>query len=311
MRRSNRIAWSEVRIGMAIIFAFSVLMWAAFSGSGFTIFKKSHSLIAIFDDITGLATGSPVWVGGIEVGHVSNIRFIEQDDQPRIRVTIEINRSAWHLVSTESKAAIGTVGLMGDKYVSVTFRERGQPPAVDGAVIQTQAAEDLLGAFSGAPDMMSNLSATTAHLNAVLERIERGEGYLGRLTADGQTSDELDSLVVASRNMMRELTKTQKRLVASVENAGGAFDSLATAIRTGGGSLSQLIYDTTLYANLTSLTARTDRLVAQWEHGDGTVGKLMSDSSMYVEIRELVTDTRWLLDDIMANPRKYFKFSVF
>ncbi|MEW5874317.1 MAG: MlaD family protein [Candidatus Zixiibacteriota bacterium] len=311
MRRSNRVAWGEVRIGMAIIFAFTVLMWAAFNGSGFTFFKKSNSLVAYFDDIAGLATGSPVWLGGIEVGHVSEIRFVEGDERGSIRVTIQIKTDAWNLVSNESTASIGTVGLMGDKYVAVSLRQPGQPPAIDGAVIQTDVAGDLTTAFSSAPEMMDNLSTTISHLNAVLERIEKGEGYLGRLTSQSRSSDELDSLVVASRDMMRELTKTQKRLVASVENAGGALDSLATAIRTGGGSLSQLIYDTTLYANLASLTARTDRLVAQWEHGDGTVGKLMSDSSMYVEVRELVTDTRWLLDDIMANPKKYFKFSVF
>ena len=32
---------------------------------------------------------------------------------------------------------------------------------------------------------------------------------------------------------------------------------------------------------------------------------------MYVEVRDLVIDMRRLVEDITANPRKYFKFSVF
>ncbi len=145
----------------------------------------------------------------------------------------------------------------------------------------------------------------------VLERVEKGEGFLGRLTSDGESSDGIDSLVGASRQLMRDLNVSQKRLVHSVETASVAFDSLANGVLHGGGSLSKLVWDTTLYANLTSMTQRADNMVAQWESGEGTISKLVNDSSMYVQTRELVLDTRTLLDDIMANPRKYFKFSVF
>jgi hypothetical protein len=38
---------------------------------------------------------------------------------------------------------------------------------------------------------------------------------------------------------------------------------------------------------------------------------LLSDSALYVETRETITALRALIADIQANPRKYFKFSVF
>jgi len=311
MKRSSRVPWSEVRVGMVILFAFAVLMWAAFNGSGMTIFQKSNSLTAYFDDVAGLATGSPVWLGGIEVGHVSGISFVERDGVGKVRVDLKITEEAWPLVSGQSEAAIGTMGLMGDKYVTLGVRQPGEPPATEGATLPTAQAGDLTAAFSNAPELMSNLGTTINHLNVVLERIDRGEGYLGRLTTDGRSSDEIDSLVVASRKLMTEMTSSQRRLVRSIESASAAFDSLTTGVLHGEGTLSRLVWDTTLYSEMTSIATRMDNIVGAWEGGRGTVHQMMTDSTMYLEVRDLVSDTRTLLDDIMANPRKYFKFSVF
>ena len=311
MKRSSRVPWSEVRIGVVILFAFAVLLWAAFNGSGMTFFQKSNSLTAYFDDVAGLATGAPVWLGGIEVGHVSGIKFVEQEGQGKIRVDLAITEEAWPLVSAQSAASIGTMGLMGDKYVSLAVRAPGEPPATDGAVLPTAQAGDLTAAFSDAPEMMANLNTTIKHLNTVLERVDAGQGYLGRLTTNSRSSDEIDSLVRSSRQLMTEMTKSQRRLVGSIETASNAFDSLTTGVLHGGGTLSKLVWDTTLYAELSSISTRMDNMVAQWEQGRGTVHQLMTDSTMYLEVRDLVSDTRALLDDIMANPRRYFKFSVF
>jgi phospholipid/cholesterol/gamma-HCH transport system substrate-binding protein len=311
MKRSGRVPWSELRVGLVIIFAFSVLIWAAFQGTGFTVFRKSHPLTTFFGDINGLATGSPVWLGGIEVGHVTGIHFVEIGGVGQIEVGLAIENNAWSMVSSESKAAVGTVGLMGDKYVSVTLRTPDQPRASDGDTLATIIAGDLTTAFSGAPKLMDGLAETMGHLNAILERIERGEGYLGRVTSNSRSSDEIDSLVTSSRQLLTDLNKSQKRLVESVEHASTAFDSLTNGVLNGGGTLSKLVWDTTLYANLTSMTHRADNMVARWESSTGTADKLMTDSSLYIEVRELVTDTRTLLDDIMANPKRYFKFSVF
>jgi phospholipid/cholesterol/gamma-HCH transport system substrate-binding protein len=311
MKRSGRVPWSEVRVGVVIIFAFSVLMWAAFQGTGFTVFRKTHPLVTFFDDVAGLATGSPVWLGGIEVGHVSSMRFVDIDGAGKVEVVFEVEDAVWGLVSSESKASVGTVGLMGDKYVTITTRQPGQPPAEEGDTVMSVIAGDLTTAFSGAPDLMGDLATTMQRLNVVLERIDRGEGFLGRMTTDSRSSNAIDSLVASSRQLMTDLNQSQERLVNSIQTASTAFDSLTQGVMHGDGTLSKLVWDTTLYANLSWMTARADNMIARWESRDGTIDKAMTDTTLYIEVRDLVADTRALLDDIMANPRRYFKFSVF
>lgn len=311
MRRSGRVAWGEVRVGMVVIFAFSVLMWAAFNGSSMTFFKKGHNLTAFFDDVSGLATGSPVWLGGIEVGHVSKIEFVERNGVGKVWINLSIQDDAWQLVSSQSEAAVATMGLMGDKYITLTVRQAGQPPAGEGDILRTRAAADMTAAFSNVPDLMDNLTTTTKHLNKILARIESGEGFLGRITSAGRSSDELDSLVTVSKRLMVGLNDAQVRLTRSVGNVEASFDSVSHGILHGGGTLSKLVWDSTLYVEMTSMTRRINSLAARLDSDQGTLGKLTADSTMYVEIRTLVTDTRALLDDLRANPRKYLKFSVF
>lgn len=311
MKRSGRVPWVEVRVGVIILFAFAVLSWAAFNGTGMTFLEKKQELHAYFDDIGGLVSGSPVWLGGIEVGNVSKIEFVERDGTGRIHVAFKINEEGWALLSNQSQVSIATMGLMGDKYVAVTVRKPGESPATPGATLPTAVAADMTSTFATVPDLMDTLKVTLSHLNGTLARIDRGEGLIGRLASNSATSDEVDSLILASRLAMRELVTTQRRLVTAMESAAGSFDTLSHDLLHGEGTLSKLIYDSSLYVGLRNVTLRSDSLLAKWETGPGTMGKLSSDSMLYVEVRNLVGDTRSLIDDIMANPKKYFKFSVF
>ena len=58
------------------------------------------------------------------------------------------------------------------------------------------------------------------------------------------------------------------------------------------------------------LTA-TDDVLSRLQQGQGTLGLLTSDSTLYRETTKTVVQLRTLLADIQANPRRYFRFSVF
>lgn len=286
-------------------------MWAAFQGSTLTFLAHAHILHAYFDDVGGLVNGSPVWLGGMEVGRVKKIEFVERNGVGTIHVAFAVEDKAWSLLSDRSTASVGTMGLMGDKYISVSIRKPGESPATPGMTLLPSSAGDMTSAFANVPGLMDTVNVTLSHLNSILARIERGEGTLGRLTTNSKSSDQIDSAIAASKDLMRDLNASQKRLVTAMERASGSFDSLSNGILHGGGTLSRLIYDSSLFVELRNVSIRADSLVAKWESGSGTMGKLSSDSTLYVEMRGIVGDTRKLIDDIMANPKKYFKFSVF
>ena len=54
-----------------------------------------------------------------------------------------------------------------------------------------------------------------------------------------------------------------------------------------------------------------DSVMARMQNMTGTLGMLVGDSTLYVEATDALVEIRALIEDIKANPRKYFKFSVF
>ena len=311
MRRSGRVKWSELRVGMVLLFAFAVLLWASFTGTGFTVFERTEQLLAYFAEVNGLVPGAPVRMAGLEVGYVGDVFFVQKDGRPMVRVMFRVRRSNFVMISTDAMVAVGTMGLMGDKYLDVRLGRPGFPPVTPGAEITVARATDLTNAFAGAPDLVDRASEALGRLSELLDRVNRGEGFLGQLVTSSSASADLDSIVVAARELLTQVNTSQKELAATLQETSQKLSALADAAQSDHGSLGRLINDTALYVNLTSLTEHADRLFRRLEDGQGAAGKLLTEDKMYDEVRALLAEVQSLISDIKANPKKYFKVSVF
>src|SRR3989338_3267695 len=98
MPRTRSLAWSELKIGILTVVAIVVATWFIFllSGEG-GFFWQRYSLKTVFRNIAGLKPGAPVRLAGVEVGSVSEVRFLgdrvevlmelDQEMQPRVTST--------------------------------------------------------------------------------------------------------------------------------------------------------------------------------------------------------------------------------
>jgi phospholipid/cholesterol/gamma-HCH transport system substrate-binding protein len=85
----------------------------------------SYSLYAKFDNIGGLKVRSPIKVGGVVVGRVSDISLDKEDYTPI--VTLELY-SQYNNFSEATSVAILTSGLLGEQYLGV------QPGFIDDSL---------------------------------------------------------------------------------------------------------------------------------------------------------------------------------
>ncbi len=103
-------------------------------------------LLARFDNVGSLATGSDVRVGGVKVGRVAATSIDAKTYQALVTFTVQSNLQ----LPTDSSATISTGGLLGGAFLSLN---PGGADAIlhDGQTITiTQSAtnlEDLLGKF--------------------------------------------------------------------------------------------------------------------------------------------------------------------
>jgi phospholipid/cholesterol/gamma-HCH transport system substrate-binding protein len=76
MKRSDNIAWSQLKVGIFIICALIFLAGGIIiMGKQTNLFSPKGKLSVIMTDVAGLKVGAPVWLAGVEVGVVNKIRF--------------------------------------------------------------------------------------------------------------------------------------------------------------------------------------------------------------------------------------------
>lgn len=109
----------ESLVGFFLIIAFIALSVLAFKVSGLTTLfpTKSYVVTANFDDIGGLKVRSPVKMGGVQIGEVSNISLDPVTFRAVVSMQIE---DQFNDIPDDSSVGIFTSGLLGDNYVAVT-----------------------------------------------------------------------------------------------------------------------------------------------------------------------------------------------
>ena len=135
-----------VAVGLIAILTLSLKVAnTGFSGGGTT-----YQLFAKFDNIGGLKVRSPIKVGGVVVGRVSDIALDSEDYTPIVTLDID---SQYNQFSEATSVAILTAGLLGEQYIGIQpgFVDESVDTLVPGDFIEdTKPAlvlEELIGQF--------------------------------------------------------------------------------------------------------------------------------------------------------------------
>jgi phospholipid/cholesterol/gamma-HCH transport system substrate-binding protein len=311
MKRTVKVKWGEVRVGLLLVFAVTAVLWATFSGGGTSLLESKVNYMAYFDNVQGLVTGSPVWIAGVEVGNIYSIEFVNYDSTDQIQVRFRILKSVQNMITTDAKAMIGTIGLIGDKYIEIIPGTLTNPILQEESAINSTRPADISQAFAAGEQAMESTRELADNLNEVTRRIKRGEGSIGKVFLYDTLHNEISDLVAALTILIRDMQKTQGKVIASIENISTNLDGIIDKVNSNQGTLGKIISDPSVFDNLHSSTGRIDSILARIARGDGTAGAMITDDELYQETKNLIVRIENLVSDIEQNPRKYFKFSVF
>jgi phospholipid/cholesterol/gamma-HCH transport system substrate-binding protein len=92
----------------------------------------------------------------------------------------------------------------------------------------------------------------------------------------------------------------------------GQTREAGTALRALTADMQSIVSDVKAHRqSLIRVLETSDSLLTRVQEGRGTLSLLARDSTLYHETTSAVRQLRTLLADIQANPRRYFRFSVF
>ncbi|MBV4367062.1 outer membrane lipid asymmetry maintenance protein MlaD [Erwinia sp. BNK-24-b] len=145
---------SEIWVGVFLLLALCAALFLCLRVADLKSLgsEPTWRLYATFDNIGGLKSGSPVKIGGVVVGRVTDIGLDEKTYLPRVSMDIE---DKYNQLPDTSSLAVRTSGLLGEQYLALNVGfddpDMGTAMLKDGSTIQdTKSAmvlEDLIGQF--------------------------------------------------------------------------------------------------------------------------------------------------------------------
>jgi len=311
MRRSVKIKWGSVPVGVVIMLAIAVLMYTSFTGGGTSIFEKKISFVCHFQNVNGLVKGSPIWMSGVEVGNVTSIDFDVLDSPRQVKVVCRVTKKIHRYLNVDTRAQLGTIGFLGDKYIEIIPGLKGAALIASMEEIQVEDVGSAPAMFKAGEEVAERAGALVGNLDTFLLRLNAGEGTLGQLATNDTLYIQLTALLANLTKLSADLQKNQEALITSITNMSNSVGDLAGQVNDNSGTLGKLIREPELYDNLNATSARLDSIFTKIDMAEGNLGLLVNDTGLYVELTNLIVRANNLITDIQENPRDYFKFSVF
>lgn len=174
----------ELRLGAFMVLTLLILAVGVFLiGSRQSLFYPTYRVRADFTNVAGLNVGADVRVGGIREGTVRRINLPVRPDGP-VTVIVDLEKATQSIVKKDSVAAIRSEGLLGDKYLEVSFGSDGAAALKDGDVIESSPPFDISDLIAKTNQLLDSAAVTAQKAESVTSKIDQGQGTLGALIND-------------------------------------------------------------------------------------------------------------------------------
>lgn len=268
----------NVRLGLFVITGMALLIAALyFIGAKQNLFGSTVTINAKFRDVSGLVPGNNVRYAGIDVGTVNEISIL---NDTTILVEMLIQEDVIGFVKSNSVAAIGTDGLMGNKLVNITGSKSPGVPVKEGDFILSIEGIEMDQMVRTLNTTNENVMLISEDLREVSSRLKNSNSVWG-LLGDTLMVDEIRSLV-------HNLNKTS----ASAERFSHDLEMIASNLRQGNGLAGAVLSDTDYVYQLDSLmlalrasgdsiqqiASSIKQITNQLQNGSGVGATVLSDS---------------------------------
>lgn len=212
---------------------------------------------AVFKNVSGLKKGSEVRLAGVMVGTVTDIT-IGKDG--RITVTFQVLGKYRNQIRHDSAAAIGYIGLLGDRSLDISSGSPDQPVVPPDGQVAAVEPLDIQEMLAKATPYVENLQKILGNLASLTESLMDPKGELNQA-------------------------------ISSLKNVADKIDK-------GQGSLGALVNDPKLYQETSQAMAAAAKALGGLEGGKGLAGALLHDQGFRETAKRALKDAQAALANL-------------
>ena len=288
-----------VTVGIFIFFGIAIFIAGILVlGAQRKTFESTITLHAVFTDVSGLQKGNNVWFSGVKVGTVKRVKLINES---LVGVDLRMDKNTEEFIHHDSKAKIGSDGLIGNKILIIFGGSTAARTIKSGDTLATDLPLNTTDMMNTLQENNRNLSSITGDFKLVSRRLAEGEGTVGKLLTDDKLANQLEAtsvkLQIASANIV---------LLAS------NLADYTSKFQKKGALTNDLINDTILFSRLKSAAAQIQEASDNAKELTSNLNEVsykLKDSSNVVGVlfndQESATRLRVALANVQSGTKKF------
>ncbi|MDE3106101.1 MAG: MCE family protein [Acidobacteriota bacterium] len=315
MPSQQEVKWSQLKVGSIVVISsvlLTALLFLMTSAAGIGIFSNRLTFTAYFANSAGLKDGAPVALNGVSIGDVKTVTVVDEPNrhQTPVKVVMKINAKYGTALHQGARAALDSVGILGDTIVDITNPSLTSPLLHDGDEISTSETPSLTDVVKSSQDTMTSMNSALGKLNTMLANMQNGQGSAGQLMTNPALYNQTTAAVTQLNKLIKGLNEgrgSAGKLIADdtmynrLNDAASKLDAMMTALDEGKGSAGMLLKDYSLYKNLNSTLAHANSLLADADAGKGGLGLMLKDARFRQDLSTTLSNVSTLVGNINAG----------
>jgi len=253
-------------------------------GNKNSLFTDTTTVISYFSNIGGLKNGSPVNMNGYQVGFVNRVSLIP-DSLGKVEVDMKINNDVISFVRIDSKASIETKGVIGQKYVAITPGSNDLPVVKEGTIIASESPVNITDMINNTNEIMSYTKNMMQEFNTVLEKINNGEGTIGKLVND-------DELYTSTVHIVKTADTSLATMTLDLDNVAALIDKMGENLNS-------------ILKSVDSTTQQVGYMIKDIRNGKGALGVLVGDRATEDSLRSMVKQLSSTVNEIKIGSIRF------
>lgn len=204
----------KIKLGIFVTVGVISFIGAIFYvGQNKNLFSSNIILSSIFHNVNGLNVGNNVRFAGIKVGSVAEIQIM---NDTAVKVIINVDQNYQKFIRTDSKMAIGSDGLMGDKLIDLTSGTMTNENIKDGDLLIAVKPLDIDGIMKSAQNTLGNIESLSKEVSTIAYKATHSNGIIHTLLDDKAANDRVKSILVNTDNATRNLADDLKAAQSNI-----------------------------------------------------------------------------------------------
>lgn len=296
----KNIIKKETIIGACVIIALVVLFFGIEFLKGVSLVKPSNYYYAVYNDVLGLTTSSPVKVNGVKIGKVNRVEIMP--DNPSL-VLVEFSIDKGFKLPENSSATIvsdvlGTPSVQLDLTKETNYYATGDtvPSKISG------------GLMDSAGEMLPKIESIIPKLDSLMVNLNNLTGNPALM----KTIDNLQTFTAGLQTTMTLVNGSASKIspiLSDVQTITTNIDSLSVNLTKLSKGLADAPIEETL-ANLNTISDNICKLTNELNDPDSNIGKLLNGTELYDNLIRTTADIDSLIVDIKKNPKRYISIKL-